>query len=228
MDNTKQRLVTVLVILFLFIGVVGLFFLPFIGNLQSPEFRDEFSSWITSLGIAGIIVFFGIQLLQNMTALIPIGGPLQVIAGAAYGLWGGFLILMASYIVSTLIIFFLVRRFGSSIIIRLFGADVINNLEFMKNEKNTSFVIFILFFIPGLPKDAMTYIAATTKIPLTQFLPLAVIARFPAMFSGALMGDAAMQGNWILFAAIFGFTGLAGILGIQFRSRIMKYLSSRV
>jgi hypothetical protein len=36
------------------------------------------------------------------------------------------------------------------------------------------------------------------------------------------MGDAAMQGNWVLLIVIFGLTGLAGILGIQFRERICR------
>ena len=121
--------------------------------------------------------------------------------------------------------FFLVRKFAGHLITRLLGDDVMNTWAFLKNERNTAIVIFILFFIPGLPKDTMTYLVALTKFPLAQFLPVVIVARFPAMFSGAMMGDAAMQGNWFLFLLLFGFTALAGILGILFRGRIVMKLS---
>ena len=225
MEKAQKRSIIFLVVFLGFTGIIGLIFMPVLRDLQNPEYREVFSAWITGFGRLGFIVFFCIQYLQNLTAVIPVGGLLQVAAGAAFGLWPAFFILKACFILSTLTIFFIIRKFGSGLIIRLLGDDALDSWAFLRNEKNTSFVIFILFFIPGLPKDTMTYLIAMTKFPLYQFLPIVIIARFPAMFSGALMGDAVIHGNWVLFLLLFGFSALAGILGIQFRGRILKRLT---
>ncbi|MCL2069468.1 MAG: VTT domain-containing protein [Treponema sp.] len=224
MEKAKKRSLIFLIVFLGFTGILGLIFLPIIGDLQSPENREAISAWVASLGHAGVIVFFFILLLQNLTAVFPVGGLLQIVSGAAFGLWAGYFIILSSFIASSIIIFPLVRKFAGPLITRLLGDDLTNTWAFLKNEKTTSLVIFVLFFIPGLPKDTMTYLTALTKFPLAQFLPVAIVARFPAMFSGALMGDAVMQGNWLLFILLFGFTAIAGLLGILFRERIIKRL----
>ena len=227
MDKAQRRSIIFLLAFLGFTGLIWLILMPFLGDLRSPESREALSAWITGFGPLGFGVFFILQYVQNMTAVFPIGGLMQAVAGAAFGLWRGFLLLMGCFILSTASIFFLVRKAGIRFFIRLLGEEMMNAWAFLRNEKNTSFVIFILFFIPGLPKDVLTYLVAMTRFPLAQFLPLAIIARFPAMFSGALMGDAAIQGNWPLFILIFGFTALTGILGIQFKGSIIKRLESR-
>ena len=200
--------------------------MPLMRNLENPEYREWLSSWIASLGFSGLIVFFCFYSLQTVLAVIP-SGLIQVIAGAAFGAWGGLFILQAGTVTSAIIIFTIVRKFGNKLIIRFLGEDLINKWEFLENEKNVTLACFILFFIPGLPKDALTYIFAMTKFPIIQFLPISLIARFPAMLSSTLMGDAAIQGNWFLFLLIFAFTAIVGILGIQFRDRIINRFTSK-
>ena len=208
----------------LFTGLLGLLFWPLFKNLGDLEYREAFSAWVSGLGFRGVLILFGLQVIQIVAAVIP-GGPIQVIAGAAFNAWGALLILQAGSAVASIIIFTLVRKFGNRIIIRFLGEDIMDNWAFLKDEKKTALICFILFLTPGLPKDTLTYIVAMTKFPLIQFLPISLIARFPAMFSSTLMGDAAMQGNWILFIVIFAVTAIAGILGIQFKDRIVKKLS---
>ena len=221
MEKTKRRFIIFIVLLLVLTGLFALIFWPLIKNLQNPEYREVFSGWVAALGFRGILVLFGLQILQIVVAVIP-GGPMELIAGAAYGVWGGLLILEAGCAVATVIIFVLVRKFGKPFIIRFFGADVINTWGFLKNEKKVAMVTFIFFLIPGIPKDTLTYLAPLTKLSLVQFTLISVFARFPAMLSTTLMGNAVMKGNWALFILIFGLTAAIGILGIQFRERIVR------
>jgi uncharacterized membrane protein YdjX (TVP38/TMEM64 family) len=222
MKKAQKRFIIFFTFFFVFMGIIGLILSPFMRDIQNPEYREAFSAWIAGLGFKGIVVFYLIQLLQNFTAVIPIGSFLQIVAGAAFGLWKGYFIVKTCFIISAITVFFVIRKFGNKLIIRLLGDDAMNTRDFLKSEKNTAIVTFILFFIPGLPKDTLTYLVAMTKFPLHQFLPITIVARFPAMFSGVLMGDAVMQGNWILFFMLFGISALVGLLGIQFRERIMN------
>lgn len=221
MEKAKRRSLIFLIFFFSVLGIMTLLLLPFMRELETPEFREMFSAWITELGFRGILIFYFIQVTQNMIAIIP-GGPIQVIAGAAFGTWRGLFILQAGVITSAVIIFALVKKFGNPVITRLLGANVADTWAFLKNEKKTEQVTFILFLITGVPKDALTYIAATTRFSLLQFLPISLIARFPGMLLSTLMGDAAMQGNWVFFTLLFGITAIAGLLGIQFKDRIIE------
>ena len=224
--KTKWRLIVFIIIFLVLLIALSLLLLPFMRNLQTPEYREMFSSWITELGFKGVILFFLLQILQIVIAVIP-GGPIQIIAGAAFGAWKGLLILQAGNIAAAVIIFALVRKFGHPLIARLFGNDIINSWSFLQNEKRTAQAIFILFLITGTPKDALTYLAALTRISLVQFLVITMIARFPGIILSTLMGDSAMRGNWTLFVLVFGITGLAGILGIQFKDRIIGRFTSK-
>ena len=226
MQKIKRRFLIFIILFILFTCALGLIFLPFIMNLENAEYRENFSAWVAGLGQYGIFILFGLQILQIVVAVIP-GGPVQLIAGAAYGAWMGLLILVTGCAVATALVFFLVRKFGQPFIIRFFGADVINTWGFLKDEKKTALVTFVLFLIPGTPKDTLTYLAPLTRLSLVQFTLISLLARLPAMISSTVMGDAVIQGNWVILILVFGLTAIIGVLGIQFKDRIIDRALSR-
>jgi uncharacterized membrane protein YdjX (TVP38/TMEM64 family) len=226
MEKTKRRFLIFIILFLLLTGLLALAFWPFIKNLNSPEYRERFSAWVAGLGFKGILILFGLQALQILVAVIP-GGPMELIAGAAYGAWGGLFILEAGCATATVVIFFMVRKFGNPLIVRFFGNDAIGAWGFLKDEKKTALVTLVLFLIPGTPKDTLTYLAPLTKLSLVQFTLISIFARFPAMLSATIMGDAAMRGDKVLFVLVFGLTAIAGILGIQFRDRVIERFSAR-
>ena len=226
MERTKRLFIIFLLVFLLLTGVLGFVFWPLIKNLQDSEYREMFTVWVEGLGYKGILILFGLQILQVVVAVIP-GGPVELIAGAAYGVWKGLFILEAGCAAATVIIFLVVRKFGKPLVIRFFGTDVANTWGILKDEKKTAFVTFIIFLIPGTPKDTLSYLVPLTKLSLVQFTIISVFARFPAMLSTTIMGDAVIQGNRLIFFLIFGLTALIGILGIQFRERIIRRFSSR-
>jgi len=211
-------------ILFIIIALVtallGIIFWPFIRDLQNPEYRERFTAWVARQGFLGVLVLFGVQMLQIVVAVIP-GGPVQLIAGAAYGTWKGLLIIMTGCAAATTLVFFLVRKFGLPLVRRFFGDEEIKAWDFFRDEKRTALVTFILFLIPGTPKDMLTYLAPLSRLSQLHFTVIALLARFPAVLSSAAMGDAALRGKPVLFYVVFGLTALIGILGIQFKNRII-------
>ena len=226
MEKVKYRFIIFLVLFFVLTDILVLIFWPLIKNLQNPEYREVFSAWISALGFKGMLILFGIQVLQVVVAVIP-GGPVQAIAGAAYGALGGLLIIETGCAVATMIVFFTVRKFGLPLIKRFFGAEVLNTWGFLKDEKKTALITFILFIIPGTPKDTLTYLVPLSRLSLVQFTLISVFARFPAVLLSTVMGDAAMQGNWVVFILVFTLTAVIGIFGIQFREQINKHIVRR-
>jgi uncharacterized membrane protein YdjX (TVP38/TMEM64 family) len=223
MKKETRRFVLPLVFFVLLAGVIALVTMYFLRDLQDPEYQYLFSEWVADLGFFGMFVLLGIQILQIVVAIIP-GGPVQMIAGAAYGVWKGMLIMIVGCIIATVFIFFLVKKFGVPLVRRFFGAQAMETWGFLSNSKRTAQVIFIFYLIPGTPKDFFVYLGPLTRLSLLQFTVISVFGRLPVMFSSTAMGDAAIRGNWPLFFAIFGVTALAGIFGIQFRDKIQRRL----
>ena len=115
MEKIKYRFILFLTLFIVLTGILALVFWPLIKDLQNPEYREMFSAWISGLGFKGITILFGIQVLQIVVAVIP-GGPVQLIAGAAYGALGGLLIIEAGCAFATMIVFFMVKKFGLPLI----------------------------------------------------------------------------------------------------------------
>jgi uncharacterized membrane protein YdjX (TVP38/TMEM64 family) len=221
MEKLNRRFIIFLTLFFVLTGVLGIIFWPFIKNILNPEYRKMFSIWVAELGFRGIIILFGIQILQVVVSVIP-GGPVELIAGAAYGAWFGLLIIESGCAAATVIIFFMVRKFGLPLINRFFGSDVLNTWGFLENEKKTALITFILFLIPGTPKDTLTYLAPLSSLSMIQFTLISVFARFPAVFLTTVMGDTAMQGNWAVFILVFSLTAVIGILSIHFKEYLVR------
>jgi uncharacterized membrane protein YdjX (TVP38/TMEM64 family) len=180
-----------------------------------------FSGWVTDLGFKGILILFCLQVLQVVVSVIQ-GGPVELIAGAAYGAWAGLLIIESGCAAATMIVFLMVRRFGLPLIKRFFGSNILDTWGFLRNEKKTTLVTFILFLIPGTPKDTLTYLVPLSSLSLVQFTLISVFARFPAIFLTTVMGDAAAQGDMVIFIFVFCLTAVIGILAMQFKERLIK------
>jgi hydroxymethylpyrimidine/phosphomethylpyrimidine kinase len=194
-------------------------FWPFIRDLRDPAYRDQFGAWVKGLGLKGPAVLLGLQILQIVVAVIP-GGPVELIAGAAYGALGGTLICAAGCVIASSLVFSTVRKFGLPLVRRFFGEENLRSWNFLRDTRRTVRAVFIVFLIPGTPKDMLTWFAPLSGLSLPVFTTVSVFARIPAILSTAIMGDSMIQGNWVMFLSIFLVTALAGLLGIRFRERI--------
>jgi uncharacterized membrane protein YdjX (TVP38/TMEM64 family) len=165
-------------------------------------------------------MLFGLQVLQILIAVIP-GEPVELLAGAAYGALGGLGICLLGCIFASSLIFILVRNFGSPLVVRFWGKDAAA-YTFLHDTPKIIRVVFILFLVPGTPKDVLTYIVPLSKLKAYQFILISAFARIPSILTSTIMGDSLIQGNWKLFLLIFLITALIGLLGIRIKERIIK------
>ena len=84
--------------------------------------------------------------------------------------------------------------------------------------------MFVLFLIPGLPKDVFTYLVPLTDMNMRTFLLLSNIGRIPGIIVSTYAADGLMEGRFVESAIIFGVAAIIAILGVVFRERIMKVL----
>jgi uncharacterized membrane protein YdjX (TVP38/TMEM64 family) len=195
-------------------------------TLRDADKLAAFQATIDSLGVWGFLLLLAIQVVQIVVAFIP-GGPLQIVAGALYGPLLGMLICLVGTAMATATIFFLVRRFGAPVISLFVDVRDVTQYTFLKDAKRLEWLTVILFFIPGAPKDALTYLFALTAIPLSRFLVLSTLARLPAMVTSILAGDRIMSGQWMQSAILFFIVTVIGVAGVALRRKILRHYTKR-
>lgn len=209
----KKTKVFKLILLFVVIAIavaVAIYLIPVVKQLGTPEGQAAFKEKISSSGFLGVLMLFGLQFAQIFLFIIP-GEPIEILAGVCYGsLWGTVFIMLSSVII-TAFIYLLVHKLGRKFIYDFVPKDKIQKIENSKVFQNTKairFIIFILFFIPGTPKDLLTYIAALLPIKPLEFIIISTIARFPSVISSTWAGASLLEGNWKFSLMIYGVTFL--------------------
>lgn len=141
----------------------------------------------------------------------------------SYGPIGGLFVIFLGAFISSVIIFFSVRKFGKGFIYSFVSEEKIEKLEKSKlfsNPKKIDSILFILFFIPGTPKDLFVYLAGLLPIKPTKFLLISTFARFPSIISSTIAGSNLVEGNWTMIFVTYAITfGLAGIVMYLFNKK---------
>ena len=186
---------------------------------------EAFKSTIASMGLSGWLALFALQVAQIVIAVIP-GEPVEILAGMLYGGFGGFITCEIGILVGTVVVYYLARLLGYPIITAFIPEKKLQKFHFLQDERRLSLITFILFFIPGTPKDVLTYFVGFTKIKPLHFFAIATAARIPSVLTSTLAGGAMMNGNWQGAVLIFAATGLLAFAGIWINRKIMQKKSA--
>ena len=214
-----MSIVCILAILILF-SLIGYF----VGRPLVLQFRDSpetFRDYVAAHGFLGQLVMIGIVMLQVVVALIP-GEPFELGAGFVFGWLEGTLLCLTGMALASALVYLAVRKFGVGIAALFFPAEKINRFSFLQSHKRLNLLTFILFLIPGTPKDLLTYLIGLTPMPLHTFLWVTTLARIPSVVSSTVTG-ALMQSERLLAAGItYGVTALISVACILWYRRISR------
>ena len=220
-SNKKRKAFSIvsITVVVLIAVLATIFVWKWLASFSQEGFRD----YIRSFGVWGWLVLLSLQILQVFIALIP-GELLETAAGFAFGPFLGTLICYVGLAVGSAVIFFLTRRFGVKLIDVFVSRDKINELRFINSEKKRNGLIFLIFFIPGTPKDLLTYFVGLTDIKFSAFMLISLVARIPSVvsstFGGHLLGAGRLWGALLLY----GITGIVSLVGLIVYN---KFISKR-
>lgn len=221
MTERKKKIISAAVILafILFCAAVGWFIgRPLIEFVGEPK---EFQKWVDERGIWGMVAFVGMTVFQVIIAFVP-GEPLEIGAGYAFGAIWGTVLCILGITIGSLIVFLLVRVFGVKLLEVFFTYEKIKSLKFLQNEKKLALITFFLFFLPGTPKDLLTYFVGLTKINFKGFLFIVAIARIPSVITSTIGGSLLGSEKYILAVIAFGLTFLISVIGWIVYNKITK------
>lgn len=192
--------------------------IPLVWSLREPENQAAFENFVSSLGFLGILLMLGIQVLQIIVAVIP-GEPIELIMGLMYGTWGGLALTLTGILIGSAIIYFCMKRFGTGFASKFVDTNGFKKFRFLNDPAKRDSFIFLLFFIPGTPKDVLTYFAPLTGIPFVRFITIATLARIPSVVTSTLVGSSVSKGEFLKSLIVFAITGVVGIAGILINNK---------
>ena len=82
-------------------------------------------------------------------------------------------------------------------------------------------IIFIIFLIPGIPKDAVTYIAGVSDMESRPFISISLIGRLPAMIGSVMIGSMLKNGSYAGVVIISVVSIICFVLGIVFKDKLV-------
>lgn len=224
-QNDKRKFIVLIGVLLL-LCVATVLLVPFAKEMMVEESREQLIQWVRSLGVWGVFALLGLQVLQVIVAVIP-GEVVEVVAGILYGTVGGYLLCTLGVVLSSSLVFFTVRKLGRGFVADKISEEKLSKFKFLQDTHKLSMIVFILFLIPGTPKDLLTYVVPLTRMKASAFLVLSALARIPSILSSTYAGSTINQGKFGVTVAVFAVTGLLGILGILFNDRIVQALHRR-
>ena len=215
--HKKKIYLFAIIVALIFIAAVGyLVGKPMIEFVREPE---RFRAWVDSSGFVSRVIFVGMVVFQLIIALIP-GEPLEMGAGYAFGALEGTILCIIGCVIGSALVFLFVRRFGVKLVEVFFPREKIRSLRFLQDSRRLNLLTFIVFFIPGTPKDLLSYFIGLTDMKLGTWLLITAVARIPSIVTSTVTGDALGLKDYQFALIAFGVTLALSLLGILVYRRL--------
>ena len=180
---------------------------------------ERIESAVEQWGYLAPLAFVGVQLIQVIVFVIP-GEIPQIAGGYLFGIVGGALYSVIGIVLGSSFNFALARWLGLPFVKWLFKEERVRSFENIAHSPRAQFAFFLLFVIPGIPKDVLCYVAGLSPLRFGPFLLISSLGRLPGIIGSAAMGDAAASRRWLLAGIIFAIAVVFFFVGLIFRERV--------
>ncbi len=161
---------------------------------------------IKSFGPYAPLGYILLQIMQVVIAPVP-GGAVEFLGGYLFGVKAGFIYSMIGLTIGSWFAFSLARIF-EKIAVEKFVSDQTRKKFNYLIEHEGAILSFILFLLPGFPKDALCYILGLTPMHLGIFLIISTIGRIPGTLMAILQGAKAFEHEYYTFGMLLGGSAL--------------------
>jgi len=209
-----------------FIGLLGAVMIvltirvgrPLLAFLSDPA---NMRRWVEKYYWGSRVGFMLLTALQVILAFIP-GEPFEMAAGYAFGSLEGSLLCLAGITLGSVIVFSAVKKWGMKLVRIFFSQEKIDSVRIFQNPRRLKNIAFVVFLIPGTPKDILTYLVGLTPMNLADWLLICTVGRVPSLITSVVCGNAIQQQNYAQAAWVFGLTALISLAGLWAYNRMNR------
>lgn len=182
--------------------------------------RERFAAYVASYGHAAPLVFMGVQILQVIFAPIP-GEATGVIGGFLFGAAKGCFYSTIALTIGSWINFSIGRFLGKRWVRNIVPDRRLARFDHVIRHQGV-LVGFILFLIPGFPKDYLCLVLGVSTMPMRVFLILAGIGRIPGTLMLSLQGALVFEKNYFIFCVVVVVNLLIVYFGYRYRESLYR------
>ncbi|HKW95092.1 MAG TPA: VTT domain-containing protein [Methylomirabilota bacterium] len=176
-------------------------------------------------GILAPVVFMALQALQVIIAPIP-GDLTGILGGYLFGEWLGLFYSTIGLAVGSITAFGVGRWVGSRYVRTLVSPATWEKLGFIV-EAEGAILCFVIYLIPGLPKDVVCYLFGMSPMPLWVFALVSTLGRMPGTWVLSAQGAQTAEGNYVHVVLLTALVAAIGVPLYYYRNRIVGWVRGR-
>lgn len=187
--------------------------------------RREMRRFLKEAGPYAPVVFAALQALQVVVAPIP-GEATGFLGGLLFGTSLGFLYSSIGLTIGSALAFGLGRRLGLPLVHRLVSEEVYHKFDFLARTGG-EIATFILFLIPGFPKDFLCFMLGVSPMPFVVFLVITTFGRMPGTWFLSIQGAKIGEAHYWEFLTLLAIATVAVVFAYNYRERIYHWMHRR-
>jgi uncharacterized membrane protein YdjX (TVP38/TMEM64 family) len=176
-------------------------------------------------GVLAPVIFIALQALQVIVSPIP-GEATGILGGYLFGQWLGLLYSTIGLTLGSVVAFGIGRWLGAHYVKNLVSSETWNRLGFIV-EAEGAVLCFIVYLIPGLPKDIVCYLFGISPMPLWVFALVSGLGRIPGTWVLSAQGAHTAAGDYMQAILVSAVAVAVALPLYYYRHRIMVWFHGR-
>ena len=214
---------TVFLLLLLGTVVAGVAYALYASNLFDLFInRRHLVSFIKEHRAYAALIFIGLQALQVVAAPVP-GEVTGFVGGIIFGTMWGVVYSTIGLTIGSWIAFVLARLLGRPLVERMVSAETIQRYDYVMKHKGL-WLAFLMFLIPGFPKDFLCYLLGLGHMRHRDFLLISATGRLLGTILLTMGGTYFRDARYGALFTVVGVSLAIILLVMIYRDRVEQLL----
>jgi uncharacterized membrane protein YdjX (TVP38/TMEM64 family) len=184
--------------------------------------RKAIAQYIKDAGPYGPIVFIILQGLQVVAAPIP-GEATGILGGYLFGTLPGLIYSTIGLTLGSCLAFGLGRWLGLPFVRRFVRQETYHKFDFLTRARG-ELVVFLLFLIPGFPKDILCFLLGASPIPFGTFFLVSTVGRIPGTWLLSIQGTQVRGHQYVSLFILLSLLAVAVLVLHVNRDRLFDWM----
>jgi uncharacterized membrane protein YdjX (TVP38/TMEM64 family) len=189
---------------------------------QFVSTKEKIKELLEAAGPWAPFIFIAMQILQVVFAPIP-GEATGFLGGFLFGIGPGMIYSTIGLTVGSILAFLLGRWLEIHFVARVVDPGTMKKFDFLM-ERQGALISFLLFLIPGFPKDYLCFILGVSPMHFKIFLLICTVGRIPGTLMLTLQGAKVYNGQYVEFLILMGVILIGGLALLCWRETIFRWL----
>ena len=189
-DSSGRKIIAIsklILLVLIIVGIPAFLYLKYGSGVFSKDTASQVIAYLRQNSHIAFLLIIGLQIIQVVVCILP-GQPIQFAASYMFGVGIGYLLSIIGAVIGTAISFCLAKALGSEAMHVIFGEEKVREYQRRLNSGRGLMMTFLIYLIPGVPKDLVSYAAGISEMRFRPFVLAATIGRSPAMLGSLLVG----------------------------------------